>query len=482
MGKLLLKLKSGIKVKNVLPLLWNYTLFSCVFNNILNFPQYTLLLASMQQKEIYKMKKFLFYKLKNLSFTLMLTKFLVSKNKKSSFYNNFFFSLFIDLFFQILDLIFSQIFSFIPFQFRVQNLKFSLNIMTKVIKPFYLISLSQNSKFSFLIKTSFKFLKKFVNDIKFGEYYLEIINFFFRVKISETSFVFTNILKFKSLLNFMHFFQFDAFIYFITAKFSFNLNKHFQSRYKKLFFLLKISLQNISKKTIFVYDMQEQYFLKRKKTFFSSFGYLRMDNFFLIYVFAPFSTFVLLKKQIHDFNKYIFNLSNESLIKLNLLGFDIIKSRVVVTTIKQKITCVLKKKNFLTTRLLVPLKTLKTSFIKAGLLNVKYVPIYFEKLITFDSDTIFNWYLQFYFVFLNYYSKCLNFESFKLRFYYICKWSLLFTFAKKYKKTLKYVFSKYISQITNIFINRAMSFYLINNIKTKKTQQTFFYIYKDSFI
>lgn len=482
MGKLLFKLKSGIKVKNVLPLLWNYTLFSFIFNNILNSPQYTLLLASMQQKEIYKMKKFLFYKLKNVSFTLMFTKFLVSKNKKASFYNKFFFSLFIDLFFQILDLIFSQIFSFIPFQFRVQNLKSSLNIMTKARKPFYLISLSQNFKFSFLIKTSFKFIKKFVNDIKFGEYYLEIINFFFRVKISETSFVFTNVLKFKSFLNFMHFFQFDAFIYFITAKFSFNLNKHFQSRYKKLFFLFKISLQNISKKLLFLYNTQKQHFSKRKNKFFSSFGYLRIDHFFLIYVFAPFSTFVLLNKQIHDFNKYVFNLSNESLVRLNLLGYDIIKSRFFVPIIKQKKTWILKKKNFSTTRLLVPLRTLKTSFINAGFLDVKYVPIYLEKLITFDGDIIFNWYLQFYSVFLNYYLECLNFESFKLRFYYICKWSLLFTFAKKYKKTLKYVFSKYISQITNIFRNRASLFYLMNNIKTKEIRQTFLYIYKDFFI
>jgi len=66
MIKYFLFLKNGLKVKSFLPLFWNYILFSSIFNKLLNNPHHTLLFLSIQQKEINKFKKFLFYKIKNL--------------------------------------------------------------------------------------------------------------------------------------------------------------------------------------------------------------------------------------------------------------------------------------------------------------------------------------------------------------------------------------------------------------------------------
>jgi len=76
-----LKFKNNLKLKTILPIFWNYSLFTTIFNSLINDPQHIILFSSMQQNKLDKVKKFLFYKLKSLKFKITLKKLLLYKKK-----------------------------------------------------------------------------------------------------------------------------------------------------------------------------------------------------------------------------------------------------------------------------------------------------------------------------------------------------------------------------------------------------------------
>jgi len=94
-----LKFKNNLKLKTILPIFWNYSLFTTIFNSLINDPQHIILFSSMQQNKLDKVKKFLFYKLKSLKFKITLKKLLLYKKNLQFITFRQIFLLFISKFF-----------------------------------------------------------------------------------------------------------------------------------------------------------------------------------------------------------------------------------------------------------------------------------------------------------------------------------------------------------------------------------------------
>jgi hypothetical protein len=459
----LLRFNPNLKVKQVLPVSWNYSLFTSIFINLTNDPCHSLLFLSMQQNKLYKIKKFLFYILRISKFKIMLKKVILYKKDTHFTFVKQIFLLFLNQFyFQLLTLIFSHILSFIPFKFRSNDVKTHLNFLTdKVLfkQNCYFLQFKLNCEFSFLVRSSFKFIKKFINDKTFIEQFLQIVYFFVYEKTYEIKNYLTEFLKLKSIFNSIFFVQFDYFSIFIITKIIVNSTQTLKLVYYKFIHFVQKALKSVSKFRFF--NLKKSFFLKKKIKMTSYFSYLRVNQILIIGFSGLFFRFCFFKRQIKLFYKNMFNLNiYENLKEFFFLGFTILvlnnlkkmKSRNKYHNIKKPLH--LKPLIYV-----IPLQQLYNAFKILGILNIQNKPKSVLSLTSFYNNNIFTWYLNFFLVFLFYYKKCSNFKNFSLKFYYICKWSLMLTLSKKHKKSLTYVLKRYVTFLSTIFLTVIKHFY-----------------------
>ena len=450
-------LKNCVKNKNILSLLSNYYLFTTSFEYILSSPQFTLVFLSMKQKAIYNLKKFLFYKLKELTvFSFNNKNALFSKRKfQFLFVTDFLCILLVSIFFQILNLILKQKFSFIPSFSRLTNFNSFLTIRKNNINcSSYILRFNIKLNNFVLFKSTFKVLKKFIYDRIFIEYFLQLILIFARKKI------FTKTTQLLNILSFVYFSQLDFYLFTLLinkVKFKVKLN------FKKTLIYIKKALKMVNKIFLFFnFKKKKLFFTKRKKSNFFSFNYKRINYTFLLIFSASFSLFSILKKEIFLFLSLNFNgIKTFPANCFNFLGFDLKIKKVLY---EKKIFFNLNlKKEFMVK--IVPLILLQNKFINFGLLNIFNKPLSFNLLTNYLSKNLFYWYLNFFFGFLIYYKNCSNFKKFILSVYYICKWSLLFTLAKKHKKSVKNILSNYFIYFNDLFFKNNSKLFSKNNLK-----------------
>lgn len=472
----LLKIKHGLKTKNLLPLFWNYQIFSFVFNTIIVSPQYILLFLSIQQKKIYKLKKFLFYKIKKINFrkdssNLLLVKQTLESNK----FNQFFLLVLNHLFFHIIKLLYLQIFSFTPFKFRFNSFKTTpIDFEPTRNSNFYILKVNLfDNKYHYLLKNSLKFIKKFINDNTFNQYCLQVLLFLFQSLIKK-KFFWLNFLQLKYLLNNIYCKKFDFFIFSFITTFILNVYINVSPSYKKIFFLLKISLQRLNKRNKFL-----NVFLKKKYVKFQYFNYLRNNNEVLICFFSSFYNLYFFREYLHLYTQLTLKITSNILKSCMFFGYKISTS-FFLNKSKQQILWNWKKNPFTDSLFLyfVPIKKLKYIFICLNILNSKNKPRHNNTLISLEANNIFEWYLKFFLTFKFYYKNCLNFKMFILRLFYICKWALLICLAKKHKKVLSVIIYKY-SKYTKVFFMYCFNFLkLINKVINYKC---LCYIYNKNF-
>jgi hypothetical protein len=475
-----LKHNKNLKIKNLLFVIKNYNLFNTNFEFILNSPQYSLLVFSMKQNELRYLKHFLFFKLKTINFCFKKSSFLRSKqNTQEKFLNRIFSILLVHLFFYITKAIFSYFFSFIPQKFRSQNFQTQFDKFLKNIKIAKPLVFTLNCSLAFnkltLLQNFIKFLKKLIND----NFFIKFAIFIFLIQLNFFS---INELKLKMTISFTIFEQIEYLISFLLTKFVIDLYKNISIRFKKIFYYVKLCLQQSFKNNAFKKQNYNLFnTLKNKKNFVKvSFIYFKSLTSYFIAFFGNFSFFKYIIKKFSIFSKNFFpldlNINNFNSFRFLGLQYKIVKR---LKTIVNKDYFVSLKTKSLKLSLLqyLPANKINVDLFNLGILNVQFKPSFFTKLLPVLNKNIFDWYFSFFNTFYNYYKKCKNFHKFCLILVYILKWSLFLTLGKKHKKSLKYVFLKYIRYFKVKFQSNFKDGYFIKIISRNLKFLTYAYKY-----
>lgn len=463
----LIKINRYLKIKRILPLLWNYSIFSLCLDSVISSPNYLFLRLNMQQKKVNYIKKFIFFKLKRLKYKLIFKKLYLYKynSNKNDFLNHLFFFVMLQILIFISNLLFLQIFSYIPFKFRAKNLKYFLidTFISKkkaVFFSFNFICFELRYCLSNLFKNSVKFIKKFLNDNNFLKYFFQIAIFLFQTKLKNVKQFLGLFLDLENFLTKIYYSQVDCVIAFTIKKQILDSSINLKARYRTLIFFLEKA----------IFNGYKEHFYKKKKCFKkvknkrSSLlvNYLRVNKKILFISWGSAFKLYSFKKNLYQyFNSVFVSLQTSFNTSFSFLGFDY-KINFVLQTVKSsylKFTNNIRfKKFFFIKRVLIT--NVKSFFINLDMLTIKNQPKYCTYLLFFYSTNILNWYLYFFFGLLKYYKNCSNLRNFFLSFYYICKWSLLYTLAKKHKKTVNFLITKYTKYINTTFSFMLKKVYL----------------------